>query len=246
MRKKADDYVPRDYWQSRLTAHHNLRGVGHLGFGKSYNEWLYRAKARTLEAALAGCDVRDKAVLDVGCGTGFFVDWYGSRGASVSGVDITDRSIESLRARFPGDFRVQDIGSPDARPSGTFDIVNVWDVLYHVTDEEAHRRAVRYIADATRPDGLLLFTDTLGANEAHQAADHVRFRPLSTYRSLLEPLGFELRGLKFLYRWLNRRVTLQRLDGALGRFYFWLDGLETQIPRDNLSLGIWRRAGEKH
>jgi 2-polyprenyl-3-methyl-5-hydroxy-6-metoxy-1,4-benzoquinol methylase len=239
-------YVARDYWQKRLSAHHNLRGVGHLGFGKAYNEWLYRAKARTLEAALSGMDVRGKTVLDVGCGTGFFVDWYTSRGASVSGVDITDRSIESLRTRFPGDFRVQDIGAPDARPPGTFDIVNVWDVLYHVTDADSHRRAVRYIADAVKPDGLLLFTDTLGASHERRAADHVCFRPLATYLALLEPLGFELRGIRFLYRWLNRRVTVRPLDAALGRIYFWLDGRETLIPRDNLSLGIWRRTGEKH
>jgi len=235
------EYVPKSYWEARLSANSNLRGVGHISFSKDYNEWLYRAKRRTLEASLAGVAIDGKSVLDVGSGTGFFVEWYSKRGAVVAGVDITEHSIESLRKRFPGDFRVQDISEPGAHPQRTYDLVNVWDVLYHVVDDDAHARAIQYVASAVRVRGLLLLTDVLGAAQNRRVAAHVRFRSLDTYKSLLEPLGFEFRRVHFLYRWLNRRVTIESLDSRLARLYFWLDNRERAIPSNNVSLGVWER-----
>jgi ubiquinone/menaquinone biosynthesis C-methylase UbiE len=50
---------------------------------------------------------RDDAVVDVGCGTGKAVAELTARGATASGIDVSERMIALARRRFPaGDFRV--------------------------------------------------------------------------------------------------------------------------------------------
>lgn len=236
-----DRYDPKPYWEERLSRHSGLRGVGHISFGERYNQWLYRAKDRALSRALDESSIAGLDVLDVGCGTGYFVDWYAARGARVSGLDLTEASVARLRLRHSGDFRVLDIGAPDAAPSDRYDVVNVWDVMYHIVDEAAFLRGLRFIAGSVRQGGLLLISDRLAAPGDLQVAEHVRMRCLESYRARLEDLGLEFVGLTFLYKWLNRYVSLPIVDSMFGRFYFWLDGRRSSPAADNISLGLWRR-----
>jgi 2-polyprenyl-3-methyl-5-hydroxy-6-metoxy-1,4-benzoquinol methylase len=97
-------YSPKTFWESRLRSSFDLKGVGHIGFSESYNRWLYRRKRHCLEASLRDTLLRDRNVLDVGCGTSFFVEWYLRRGANVVGIDITDVSIEALKQRYRAKF----------------------------------------------------------------------------------------------------------------------------------------------
>src|SRR5262245_1706679 len=79
---------------------------------------------------------RPARVLDVGAGTGFYVDRWLARKASVTGVDLTEVSVRNLRERFPAARFIQaDIGAPLGPPLadeiGTFDVVSAFDVLFH-------------------------------------------------------------------------------------------------------------------
>ncbi len=234
-------YDPKEYWDARLAQHAGLRGTGHISFAEGYNRWLYRAKERALLRALGDRPLRDRKVLDVGCGNGHFVRWYRDRGAQVTGADISATGIEQLKKTYPGEYHVMDVSAAEAKPIGSFDVVNVWDVMYHIVDDNAFERALRFIASNVGPSGLLLMTDRLEAPADARAAEHVRMRCLRTYQRLLTGSGLDLVGRQFLYRWLNRYVTVPVVDSRLGRFYYWLDGRETSIPTDNLSLGVWRR-----
>ena len=40
----ATGFDPKSYWEKRLTANYNLRGVGDRRFGHTYNGWLYRVR----------------------------------------------------------------------------------------------------------------------------------------------------------------------------------------------------------
>jgi 2-polyprenyl-3-methyl-5-hydroxy-6-metoxy-1,4-benzoquinol methylase len=237
---------PDEYWQRRLSKNFNLRGVGHKDFGQSYNEALYARKVQCIGAALNGIDLHGRKVLDIGCGTGFFVDWYHSRGASVTGVDITQVSVEEMKRRYPGQFVRADISEAEFDLGEAFEIVNMWDVAYHIVDEDRFGTATANIARHVAPDGRFLVTDSFGTPRDHTVAPHVRARSLATWRCQLEPFGFTLESHLPLYRLLNRNRTrrlTRRLDQLLAPVYLWLDNLQASPASNNLSLSVWRKTG---
>jgi 2-polyprenyl-3-methyl-5-hydroxy-6-metoxy-1,4-benzoquinol methylase len=89
----TEQYDPSEYWERRLSKRFNLRGVGHISYSEGYNTWLYRRKKRCLEDFFGGVDLQGKDVLDIGSGTGFFVEWYLARKAR--------RGASSLRLSEP-------------------------------------------------------------------------------------------------------------------------------------------------
>src|SRR5262249_10126350 len=149
-------------------------------------------------------------VLDVGCGTGFFTAFYLDRGARVTGIDIAPTSIERLRARHP-EARFELVDVSEASLDQRYDLVNAFDVLYHITDETRWDRAVRTRADAVSSNGLLLLTDTFPDDEPIRSeAAHNRMRPLASYRALLEPAGFRLAAPRPTHVLLNRELGAWR------------------------------------
>lgn len=235
-------YDPKSYWDKRLQANFNLRGVGHISFSEFYNKWLYRKKKYTIELFFKNKILCGKNVLDIGCGTGFFVDWYLKRGANVAGIDIVESSIMNLSQRFK-DVRLEvaDITSDDYISPGRFDIINMWDVIYHIVDEKLFIQALRNIASSCNYGAILLFTDCLGASTDFLSAPHVKFRCLNTYQKMLSSLGFQLIKILPLYKFLNIPYRiLGRLSNYLAPLYYVMDLRIRKIPENNLSLSVWK------
>lgn len=222
----------------------NLRGAGHDRFNERYNRWLYRAKRRCLESIFRRRDLSSSLVLDVGCGTGFFVDWFLQRGAKVEGLDIARVSVERLEQRFPAaGFTRRNIGAERFAPLGTFHIVNAWDVLYHIVDDGVFERGLTNIAGCCDEGSLLLVSDRLGGHADEQISDQVTFRSLATYDAILERLGFESVRTLPLFRYLNTwRPAWEAWNNRSAPLLFLLDRLAWGLPKDNLSVGVWRRA----
>ncbi len=235
----AEKYDPPIYWEQRLRSDFTLGSVGSLDFGQAYNRWLYRRKADVIAALFAGADLRGNRVLEIGCGTGFFVDWYFKRGAEVSGIDIAEASIRKMSQRFRGDFRVQDIAAVDYRPAQSVDIVDMWDVTYHIVDDQAFAQAIDNIAMSLKPGGLFICTDWFGAAVPERRAPHVKARNLATYKSILGTRGFTLRDVRPLYHFLNA-PHYWRFDNRLGGIYYALDKMRLAPSPTNLSAAVWR------
>lgn len=229
------EYRPREFWDARLSGQFDLRGTGETGLSLAYNRACYTLRREVLERALRahGVALAGRRVLDVGCGTGFFTAFYLGQGAQVTGLDIAPTSIERLRARHPqATFLLADVS--EAAVDGTFDVVNAFDVLYHVTDDARWERAVRTLAGAVAPGGVLLLTDSFPeALEGRRDASHNLMRPLSRYRALLEPAGLGIAGLHPTHVLLNREL------GAF-RFLNRLPGLLLALDRLLLAAGAGR------
>ena len=69
-------------------------------------------------------DVRNRWLLDAGCGEGYLSRYYSERGAIVTGVDISSNLIEVAK-KLGGEieYRVADICNLDGIPNDSFDIV---------------------------------------------------------------------------------------------------------------------------
>ena len=228
-------YRPQEFWEQRLSEQFDLRGTGETTLSLAYNRACYTLRAEVLEDALrqAGATVRGKRVLDVGCGTGFWTEFYTHRGAHYTGLDIAQVSVDRLAERYP-DQRFARADVSDGVPGGPFDLVNVFDVLYHVTDDARWQAALRHLAGALAPGGLLLVTDAF--SDFGAIAEHNVMRPLARYLDVLTAAGLTREQLRPTSVLLNRDLGPWRF---LNRF----PGLLLAADRVLLPLGAGRGAG---
>ncbi len=159
------DYQPDRYWESLLGEKFDLSGVGHPEFPESFNRALYQQMLRSVSAMVTahGVRVADADVLEIGPGTGFWVQLWDELGAdSVTGVDITVTAVDHLAARFPRHrFVVGDLGDAGAGEFGTFDLVSAMSVLLHIVDDSRFRTALTNIAAMVSSDGVVLLMEPL-------------------------------------------------------------------------------------
>src|SRR5947208_7190444 len=142
---ESDDrpvYENDRYWTKRLEQDFSLAGVGHAGVGLAFNRWAYRVRRAVLLRTLrsAGVAIQNASILELGFGTGFYLDIWQAMGAGyVSGFDITDIAVDAARARFPSNwnFAKADIGQPLplGEHAGSFDLATAFDVLFHLVDD---------------------------------------------------------------------------------------------------------------
>jgi SAM-dependent methyltransferase len=157
-------FDPRAYWDGRHAKHYGPESVGYAGLGVSYNIWMYRVRnhvvcreIRKTRVQMSRCDV-----LDVGSGTGFYVDLWGRLGAkSVTGSDFAPYAVAALRKRFPShSFCELDITAADLPGAlGRFDVVSAFDILYHIVDDGKYAQAFRNVSALVRPGGFFVFSE---------------------------------------------------------------------------------------
>ena len=102
-----------------------------------------------------------RAVLDLGCGTGYDALALARRGYQVEGIDYAQVAIdEAIRLAQAEalviDFRQGDIGLPLPYADGAFDAV-ISNLVLHSFDDAALRRIVGEVDRCLRPGGLFLF-----------------------------------------------------------------------------------------
>ena len=158
----------RAYWEDRLQAGPSLETVGWLGLGRGFNTWMYRVRAYLFVARVRrmlrrlGLDPARMRVLDVGSGSGFYVDLWRRIGVrDISGCDLTQASVSLLQRRYPhASFKQADIGDAIVPfEENAFDAVSCMDVLFHIVEDERYDRAMRNCGRLLRAGGLFIFTD---------------------------------------------------------------------------------------
>jgi SAM-dependent methyltransferase len=184
-----------NYWKGRISGDIDLSKVGHRSLGSKYNEWIYRRRLEVL-STWVDQDTRGAAfdgVLELGCGSGVYLDFWSSKGATkVAGVDVSPDSVSALAARYPQHRFVQaDIASLGLDLGGPFQYVSIFDVLYHIVDDEAATRALKNAAGQLSPDGALLIFDQILPRE-YQLTQHVKFRSKAHFNKMLDAAGLTL------------------------------------------------------
>jgi 2-polyprenyl-3-methyl-5-hydroxy-6-metoxy-1,4-benzoquinol methylase len=151
-------------------------------------------------------DIAGQRVLDAGCGEGYLARALASRGARVTGVDLSPQLIEQARAKDPaGDYRVADLSQP--LPAGeSFDAVGSYLVLNDVAD---YRGFVSTLAAAVKPGGrvVIAFNNPYSAVIDRHAVDYFDSGLVTPYR------GLWARGIKTYY---HHRTLAEYLDAFLG------------------------------
>jgi len=154
------------YWERRHAADDSLDAVGWTGLGRSFNRWMYAVRRAVFSRAVRatvhpGPGTR---VLDIGSGTGFYLDAWRALGAGhVEGSDLAETAAERLRRSHPGlPIHQLDLGGDrNELPDGPFDAVSAMDMLFHIMDEDAYARAVANLAVLVRPGGHVVLSENL-------------------------------------------------------------------------------------
>jgi SAM-dependent methyltransferase len=261
-------FDPRQYWDRRLETTWSFQGVGLKNVSKAYNRWLYRVRSRVFTRAVRRLDIdpRGARVLDIGPGVGFYVTRWLSLGADVTGADIADSAVRRLADRFPAARFVQlDIGAPDPPLEGGFDVIDAFDVLFHLPDDDQHARALRNVHDLLRPGGWFVFTDMFATKRSTPSAHYVRRSRTEIERAVhdaglrivsREP-AFVLMNYPFDGHRLHRKLWLkvlapmqhrERPGGLLGALLYLPELLLTRLRRESptTELMICRRPIDAH
>lgn len=227
-------FDPRQYWNKRLAEHSfSLRGTGAYYFSEDYNKFLYRLKERCLERIFASdiSDLKNARILNLGCGTGFFDDWFERKvAAKIVGVDISEYAIDILAKKNPHRlYLAGDIAelSHSALRTGSYDVVTAIDVLYHIVDPDRFCATVVRLCELLRPGGYLLFTDHLWSHD-RSTSQHVSWHSLPEYERILSNNGLVIQRSRSMYWLMDRYGWIGKLPT---REKFWID---------------WRLAGVRH
>jgi SAM-dependent methyltransferase len=98
--------------------------------------------------------LRDKDVLEIGCGSGVHTKALAAAGARVTGIDLTPRAVELTGRRLAAHGLAATVVEGDAErlpfPDASFDWVWSWGVIHHSSNTE---RVLEEIARVLRPGG---------------------------------------------------------------------------------------------
>ena len=199
-------YVYETYWRD-LHDRQDLTAVGQSALPAGVNRWIYRSIRRnlgrfvrrhTLTATGSG------RMVEIGVGTGYWLDFWQERGWTVDGCDLVPAVVETLQQQHPaGRFWAADVSSPKGvlvqsggLAEAGYELVTATSVLLHVTADDAFDRALTNVAVAVKPGGhLLLIEPALTIRKKQPRYDpsrHSRARLLRSYQRPLRELGFKL------------------------------------------------------
>jgi 2-polyprenyl-3-methyl-5-hydroxy-6-metoxy-1,4-benzoquinol methylase len=245
------------YWEDRLSRKFHLSGTGHIAFGRYYNKFLYKAKLKAINKVLQAhnISIHNKTICDIGPGTGFFIDFYHQKGGkSIVGIDLTTISIDYLSKKYPQyQFTKGDISSPSLleKIRLNFDIINAFDILYHIMDDDDFTAAIVNISRLTNDNGYIFITDALDS-KTENLTGHVKCRNKQIYMSTLNENNIHLIATYPLYYLLNRpifgnteiihlRKIGMRLDNLFAPIFYFLDRFLLSSQRNNLSLLVGQK-----
>lgn len=126
---------------------------------------LHEINPLRLEWIHAQADLKNKKVIDVGCGGGILTESMAKKGATVTGIDLSDKALKvaDLHSLESGlTIRYQHISAEQMAKdeAGQYDVVTCMEMLEHVPDPSSIIHACSQLA---KPDGLIFFS-TLNRN----------------------------------------------------------------------------------
>jgi len=103
-------------------------------------------------------------VLDFGCGTGVFTNYFVEKGYKVTGVDISDIAIKKCKKLYPNSFFSHLEKFEDLHYEKKFDIVFCWSVFHHIPPGD-REKYIELFQRITKKKGLLIIG---GWDESHK------------------------------------------------------------------------------
>lgn len=149
--KHADNLAVHDYFFDLYRSPHRL--------------WHWRSMASLMLG-----DLRNQQLLDLGCGMGEESVYFAKLGARVTGIDISEVGVETLKRRAVHHRlpirALQMRADPTDLPTASFDRVHGLGILHHVGID----RGLAEVHRLLKPGGIAVFLEPLGNSPGVEAA----------------------------------------------------------------------------
>jgi len=248
--EKHEDFDAGAYWKDRVVSGSDLGVVGHRSVGHHYNVEIYARRLEVLGEMLerhVSKPVDQCRVLDIGCGSGFYTEYWQARGVrDYLGLDISSETIGHLSQRFPDyDFVQVDITADSLEQDdihGQFDLIMIFDVLFHIVDDSRFDNVIRHIGSLLADDGRLLITDHLCPTK-YQLSRHVVYRARDGYLAQFEEQDLVLADAELLFHYLMPPITGNRFVDYLAAATFKVTGMIVSLSN---RLATWTAKRVRH
>jgi len=225
---KTSDYESTRYWRELHRQGDDVRVVGYPTLPLAFNRRLYNNQAAAVRRTLehAGVRIDGASVLDVGSGTGFWLDLWQRLGAStVAAVELVPEAVGRLRERFPeSDVAAADVSDGPPFPGRTFDVVSAMAVLLHVTDPERWRSALAALEEQLAPGGAIVLLEPV-AVARHRLdrgeSEHNTVRTLADWERALAVAGLQIVAVRPATILLSDPVDARTRAGLAARLLWW-------------------------
>ncbi len=140
-----------------------------------------------------------RSILDVACGSGEWLQELHKRGANVSGIDISRRAVERVRARLPDADIREGVGEELPFDDGQFDLVTCMGSLEHFIDQPLALKEMLRVAKSDATFLILVpnsgfLTRKLGLYRGTgQTAIRETVRSISEWTEMMEGAGLRIR-----------------------------------------------------
>jgi SAM-dependent methyltransferase len=168
----ASGYLPKEYWE-KLAASGGANEaqaravVLHPDAPGWFNRTIDRLQAKAWSRALRRCELGGGArVLDVGCGTGRWLERLERADMRPTGADRTAAMLQIARQRLPGPALVAAEAQRLPFADASFDCVCAVTVLQHIRWEE-QAQALEEMARVARPGACIVLLDLIRGNGPH-------------------------------------------------------------------------------
>ncbi|HKN85169.1 MAG TPA: class I SAM-dependent methyltransferase [Pyrinomonadaceae bacterium] len=163
MKILVDSAVGPMTWQAALGAAERQQQAHYDNIAADYeahysDEWSIQYRRKFIyEPMFEGLDLEGMKVLDAMCGSGQTTDYLLSRGATVTGLDISNQVIDTFQSRWTSATAVKRSLVDSGLADNTFDCVVVIGGLHHIHLNV--KRAVREIHRVLKPGGYFCFME---------------------------------------------------------------------------------------
>ncbi len=145
-------FYPEGYWWSEAAAARKGLARVFSRLEQSYREFVAADHVRFVERCAGNAPAGERALLDIGCGSGLFLYLAKRRGFDCHGMDASERAACAAREQYGLDVRRGIIGA-DVWGGRRFDFVTMFHVLEHLIEP---REALAYASGLLKPGGNLI------------------------------------------------------------------------------------------
>lgn len=219
--------------------------------------WWFKGKRQIVISQLQKFLPKGKLqILDVGCGTGMMMKSLQSIGR-VSGIDTEKKAIDCCKRRGLNDVHVAEAAQLPFNDE-TFDIVGVFDVLYH-KGIKSDEKVLHEIYRVLKPGGVIAVTDSADMKlwSKHDLSVHAReryssnsmckkmkkagfiIRKISYFNTFLYPIVFLIRKIDSIFTKKPPKSNIKKANNVINKVLFSFFVVESLLLNYiNLPFGV--------